>query len=369
MTKPHIVIDARLYGPKHTGIGRYVKNLLLALTQLPQFSQFRWTLIVYHDQLSEVSRDLETNYYLYPTTIRHYSLAEQLILPIILYRLHPQLVHFTHFNKPLLYFGNSIVTIHDLIKHFSTGVATTTKSAGIYWLKQLVYQILTHIVIKTNHLIVPSNFWRKYISQHYHLPPTRITTTYEAIDPNFTRNTTKVLPAKPYIIYTGNLYPHKNIGVILATLKLLPWLKLKIICARSVFTTRIRQQIAKFKLSSQVKFLGFVPDSKFRRIYSSALALVHPSFHEGFSLTGLEAMALNCPVISSNSSCLPEIYQQAVLYFDPNSVEELAAQIISLHHHPQLRRQLIKKGHLHIRRYSWHKTASQTLDVYQQCLK
>ena len=101
-----------------------------------------------------------------------------------------------------------------------------------------------------------------------------------------------------YLLYTGNLYPHKNITIVFKALKL-PKIKLKIICARSVYP-KIEAQIKREKLTSQVEFLGFVPDS-FSKLYSHALALVHPSLMEGFSLTGLEAMALNCPVIAASA--------------------------------------------------------------------
>ncbi|MPM98176.1 hypothetical protein SDC9_145359 [bioreactor metagenome] len=90
---------------------------------------------------------------------------------------------------------------------------------------------------------------------------------------------------------------------------------------------------------------------------------------EGFSLTGLEAMALGCPVISSNNSCLPEIYQDSVLYFDPNNVNDLVEQIEKLYKTKGLRDQLINLGYLQVKKYSWAKTAQQTFSVYKDILK
>ena len=370
----HIVIDARLYGPKHTGIGRYTKNLLLALTQQPSFKKYRYTLIIYKELETEVKKNLGDNFNYITTTIRHYSLAEQLILPFIIYRLKPDLVHFTHFNKPLLYFGKSVVTIHDLIKHFFKGRLNTTKSATIYWIKHFFYMILTETIIRTNTIIVPSNFWRDYIIKNFHVSPNKITTTHEAVDPDFLDKidslNQKIPLSSPenYIIYTGNLYPHKNVEVIIKSLKLLPEVTLKIICARNFFTQRIEDMAKKLHVSKQIEFLGYIPDTEFKKIYSQAIALVHPSLMEGFSLTGLEAMALDCPVISSNSSCLPEIYQDSVLYFDPKDPQDLANQIKKLQNSPQLRQQLIDLGLKQIQKYSWTNTAKQTFSVYQQSL-
>jgi glycosyltransferase involved in cell wall biosynthesis len=370
ISKPHIIIDARLYGPKHTGIGRYTKNLLLALSKLPNFHKYQFTLIVYQDLVSEIKKDLDDKFNYLSTNISHYSFSEQIFLPFILYRLKPNLVHFTHFNKPLFYFGKSVVTIHDLIKHFYRGREVTTKNSLLYWPKYLAYRFLTSIIIRTNHIIVPSNFWRDYLIKKFRLSSQKITTTYEAVDPVFLKNPpVYYLPSTNYyLLYTGNLYPHKNIKIVLQALQQLPNLKLKIICSRSIFSDRAKKLVLQHHINHQVEFLGYLPDKKFKDIYSHALALVHPSFMEGFSLTGLEAMALNCPVISSNSSCLPEIYGDSVLYFDPKSPEQLISQINKLQQSPNLRAKLINLGHLQVKKYSWSTCARQTLGVYKKKL-
>ncbi|MFA5749666.1 MAG: glycosyltransferase family 1 protein [Candidatus Shapirobacteria bacterium] len=370
----HIVIDARLYGPKHTGIGRYTKNLLKFLTLQSDFSEFKFTLIVYPELVTEIKKDLGKKFNYISTNIRHYSLKEQFCLPFIIYKLKPDLIHFVHFNKPMFYMGKSVVTIHDLIKHFFKGRLNTTKISIVYWIKHLSYLMLTNSVIKNNEIIVPSDFWRDYLIKNFHVKPKKITTTHEAVDPTFISKTNQLktpsslLNRTPYIIYTGNLYPHKNVKVIIEALKLLPDIKLKIICARNFFTEKVEKLVNKYNLKSQVEFLGYIPDQEFRNIYFNALALVHPSFMEGFSLTGLEAMALNCPVISSNSSCLPEIYQDSVLYFDPNNSNDLVNQIKKLKASPKLREKLIKLGHLQVNKYSWNSTAQKTFTVYKNIL-
>ncbi len=352
----HIVIDARLYGTSHTGIGRYTKNLLLNLPP-----RFHYTLLIYPELATEIKHDLGTKFSYLTTNIRHYSFTEQLKLPLLLASLKPDLVHFTHFSKPIFYFGRSIVTVHDLIRHSSRGIHTTTKNPLIYWFKYLGYLIQSQIIFKRDHIIVPSHYWRNHLINHYHINPSKITTTHEAVDPKFLSiQKPPTTNPKSYIVYTGNLYPHKNLSVVLQALKSLPHLKLKIICSRSVFKERIH--------SPQVEFLGFIKDEQFRNIYQSALALVHPALIEGFSLTGLEAMALNCPVIASNSTCIPEIYGPAALYFDPHSPSQLTKQIKTLIEYPRLRHTLISLGHQQIQKYSWAKTASETAKTYEQIL-
>lgn len=366
----HIVIDARLYGPKHTGLGRYTKNLLIALKNLPDFKKYRFTLIVYKNLIDEIRRDLGTNFTYVAINTPHYSIREQLFFPLLLRQLHPNLVHFTHLDKPIFYFGKSVVTVHDLIRHFSKGFDTTTNPI-LYWPKYIGYLLMTRIVLLTSSIIVPSNFWKNYIIDHYHLGQNKITTTYEAVDPDLLKSSAKnpVSSVSNYLLYTGNLYPHKNIKVIFEALKSLPNLTLKIICARDIFSRKSFELAKKIGIEKRVEFLGHVPDKEFGEIYSHALALVHPALVEGFSLTGLEAMALNCPVITSNATCMPEVYGESVLYFEPNHVDELVSQIKVLQNNPKVRQRLVKLGAVQVAKYSWTKTASETLKFYEQILR
>jgi glycosyltransferase involved in cell wall biosynthesis len=368
--KPNIVIDARLYGPKNTGIGRYTKNLLIFLTQTKNFNNYQYTLLINKLFESDIKNDLNENFNYISTNIAHYSWQEQIKLPFLLYKLKPDLVHFTHFNKPILYFGKSIVTVHDLIKHYFKGKDTTTKNQGVYWIKHLGYLIVSWFAIKTSYIIVPSNFWKEIIIKKFKINPKNIQTTYEAVDPEFIKTSLKPNPkASNYILYTGNLYPHKNISIIIQALKNLPNTQLKIICARNIFSNRIEKIIKQSKLTNQVSFLGYIDDSRFAKIYSNAIALVHPSLMEGFSLTGLEAMALNCPVISSNASCLPEIYGKSVLYFDPFDAQDLTNKIKLLQSSKLLRQELICLGKKQLQKYSWNKTAQKTLNIYRDILQ
>lgn len=367
----HIIIDARLYGPKHTGIGRYTKNLLKSLAKLADFKKYKFTLIIYKNLEEEIKKDLGDNFNYITTNIKHYSLGEQLILPFLIYKLKPDLVHFTHFNKPILYFPKSVITIHDLIKHFFKGKNTTTRSKLLYKVKYIGYLILIRTIVTRNQIIVPSNFWRDFLIKKYHLKESQVITTYEAVDPLFLTSTQEETPSlnpQNYLIYTGNLYPHKNIDILLEALQKLPNIQLKIICARSYFSDKLLQQVKNLKLQKQVELLGYIDDKQFKEIYHQALALVHPSLMEGFSLTGLEAMALNCPVISSNSSCLPEIYGNSVLYFDPHNSDDLAEKINQLNNNIDLRKKLIELGHKQLAKYSWDKTAQQTMTVYKKVL-
>lgn len=366
--KPHILIDARLYGPSHTGIGRYVQNLLKYLITQPNFKNYRWSLLVYPELLDQIKNNLGTNFEYHQTNIRHYTLLEQILLPSIIYQLHPHLYHVPHFNKPILYFGKTVVTIHDLIKHFSKGKATTTKNQFFYWPKYFLYLLLTRLTINHNHLIVPTNFWRQYIIDNYHISPQKIITTNEAVDQHFLNPKNSKLDIKNYLLYTGTLYPHKNLQVVFEALKNFPDLKLKIISKPSIFLDRTKNIAEKLQLQNQVEFLGFVKDQDFFKLYQQAFAFIFPSLMEGFGLPGLEAMSMGCPVISSNASCLPEVQGDAALYFDPQNSNDLVIKIKLLKSDPKLRSNLIKNGFTQVKKYDWKTTAKQTLYYYESII-
>jgi glycosyltransferase involved in cell wall biosynthesis len=145
-------------------------------------------------------------------------------------------------------------------------------------------------------------------------------------------------------------------------------INLVIICARNVFYERFLNKVKQLEAEKAVNLVGFVPDNEIAAIYQQAEAFVFPSFWEGFGLPGLEAMALGLPVISARASCLPEIYGEAALYFDPEKVDELAAAIKKVMKDKKIREDLIKKGFTQVKKYSWQNLAKQTLEVYESSL-
>lgn len=143
-----IVIDARFWGPKDTGLGIYTKNLVKNLEKIDQKNSY--VLLVRQKVDSKFDQKI--------VNIPAYSLAEQLSLPLILYRLRPDLVHFPSINVPIFYLSKFVVTVHDLIKHDSRGVTTTTKNQIVYWPKYLAYRfVFWWATTFAKKIIVPSN--------------------------------------------------------------------------------------------------------------------------------------------------------------------------------------------------------------------
>ncbi|EKD53128.1 MAG: glycosyl transferase, group 1, partial [uncultured bacterium] len=233
-------------------------------------------------------------------------------------------------------------------------------------------------------ILTPSAYVKEDLIKRLKVPAAKITVTYEATssgikDVVLTEKEKKEVLSRyglsqPFLVYTGSLYPHKNVDLLIDAVvkhnqnKELD-LQLALICSRSVFWERTNQKIIDRGLQDTVKMLGFVDDVYISKIYSLALALVHPSKIEGFGLTGLEAMSVGLPVISSDSSCLPEVYGEAALYFDPESVDDLVGKMETLIKDPGLREELSKAGFAQVKKYSWKKMGRETVAVYQKLLK
>lgn len=218
MNKPKICIDARLYGIAHTGIGRYTENLILNLPSDPQISV---VLIVSPENIS--NPDL-ANFPKYIAKYHPYHPLAQIEMVYLLAKIHPDLYHATDFTAPILWFCNTIITIHDLIKVYFRGSQTTTKNPVLYWLKYFWYRFNIWLdVHKARQLIVPSKYWQDQLVHRYHLHPGKISVTYEGIteaylNPNNSLSLSEARISPPYLVHTGNLYPHKNIVVVIRAL-------------------------------------------------------------------------------------------------------------------------------------------------------
>jgi len=360
LSSPKVVIDARFYGISHTGIGRYVENLLKYLTGPA-------TLIV---NKTDYDKPELAKYSKIVSHTHPYSILSQFEIPYLLSKLQPDLFHVPFSSIPVFWPGKVVVTFHDLIKHLSKGPDTTTKNHLFYWIKYCGYQLIDYISAKkASAIITPTKYWQSRIAAKYHLSLAKIYVTYEAVDPKFVNSNPITVPnlKKPFLVHTGNLYPHKNLNIVFEAIKNLP-INLYLICARSVFTARAELDIKKLGLQEKIHFLGKLSDPAVKYIYQNAIALVFPSKVEGFGLNGLEAMSVGLPVISSNASCLPEVYGQAAIYFDPDDPTDLKKQILRLIKEQKLRTKLIKTGLRQVKKYSWDKMGSQTWKIYQNAL-
>lgn len=351
-----ILVDCRFWGPAHTGLGRYAQELVRALRRLnPGF------------KLVFLTPD--------KTAIKPYSWAEQRHLSGLIKSFKPRLTHFLHFNVPLNFSAPFVVTIHDLIKHHSRGMATTTHWAGSYWLKRLgYYLVMKKAVFASKKIIVPSHWVKQDILDHYHVSKDKIAVIPEAAQDDYFKNSASPnLPYK-YFIYVGNAYPHKNVAQLIKAVQIIgredKKIKLVIVTGRDWFYRCLRRQIAALKAQNVVKLKDFTGDNELRSLYANSLGFVTASYFEGFGLPGLEAMASGTLVLASRRSALPETYGDCAIYFNPDNLDELVAKMRQVLVMPAVSRQKqIAAGRAHASQFSWDATAQKTLEVYQDYFK
>lgn len=171
-----ILIDARLFGPKNTGNGRYTENLIKNLAVIDSKNQYQ--ILLRKANFNDIK--LPNNFQKVIADFKHYSFEEQIKLPYLIYKLKPNLVHFPHFNVPLLYFGKYIVTCHDMIMHrFTTGAATTRKFP-MYQIWRLGYYLsFAKAVHGSTKIIVPSNAIKNELVGYYKINLDKVEVTYE----------------------------------------------------------------------------------------------------------------------------------------------------------------------------------------------
>jgi len=360
-------LDCRLAGEQHAGIGRYTQNLA---QRLITNQQYQWVLFFFSkkqaDEVLGATKTRPANLEVIITPVRHYSLKEQLVLPVIFRQARLDLLHIPHFNIPVFYFGKIVVTIHDLLWHEQRGSHVTTLPAWQYWLKYGAYQFtVKQAVNRAQKIFVPSETVAKTVKKYYPDIKDKLITTYEGIADSFLTTKIEKKPTKNQLVYTGSLYPHKNLEVVFKALKKLPEFSLKLVGSRSVFQEETLQLTKKYQVEEQVEFLGRLPDQQLIKLYQESYALVFPSLSEGFGLPGLEAMAVGLPVIASDIPIFQEIYQDSAAYFDPNSAEELVEKVRIL---GPSRSILTKSGKELVTKYSWSAMTDTTITTYQDCL-
>ncbi len=368
-----IGIDARLWN--QTGIGRYIRNLVIQL--LHAKNNYEFILFVRSQDVSSVKKltmDSATIYQIVETDIPWHSAKEQIAFPRLLEKYSLDLVHFPYFSVPIFYKKPYVITVHDLIiNYFPTGKASTLPMP-MYALKRFGYSLILKTAIKNSKkIITPSEATKKEIERAYHTFPSKISVTLEGVDSRISDFKPDIfLNKNPYFLYVGNAYPHKNIETLVQAFQIFseknPTYKLKLVGREDYFYKRLKRTLTGDK-GKNIEFLGFVPDDALGGLYKHASATVIPSYMEGFGLTALEAMQMGCLVVASEIPSLQEICKNNAFYFNPSDPLHLAKTLdkvctLSI----QDKNQIIEDSKKHAKLFTWEKTANLTLDVYSSCL-
>ena len=189
---------------------------------------------------------------------------------------------------------------------------------------------------------------------------------YIAADKTFKPYTIKKSPHS--VLYIGSNLAHKNLETLLKAFSLvkkkIPESRLILIGGSLVKDKALHILIKQLNMAESVKITGYVEN--IAKEYSKATLTVVPSLYEGFGLPVLEAMACGCPVICSDKTSLPEVGGDAVLYFDGHNIDDLAHKMYKVLTHEKLQREMRKEGIEQARKFSWEKTAKETIEVYKK---
>ena len=390
-----IGIDARFYGPVGKGLGRYTQEVvdnIIKIESAAGGADFDYVIFLSAENFNEFVCNLK-NVKKVKLDIGWYGLKEQILLPFFIWREHLDLIHFPHFNVPILAPVKFIVTIHDLIlTHFPTTRATTLSPLK-YKFKNLAYRlVISNAIFRSKKIITVSNFTKDDLVSQFKVDPDKIVVTYEGVanlakgrDSLFVANLDNQETLDQYhipqnfLLYVGNAYPHKNLDFLLEIFSKLhkekPDLHLVLVGKNDYFYSKVKDCARRLNLwqpgnsNNSVIFPGYVPDAQLEVLYQEAKLYIFPSLYEGFGLPPLEAMARSCPVLSSDRSSLPEVLGDAALYFNPENSSDIISKINLLIDDQSLREDLISKGIVQAKKYNWWECANKTLSVYKKVLQ
>jgi glycosyltransferase involved in cell wall biosynthesis len=361
----HIVIDARI---RRSTTGRYTDRLVQHLQDLDHTN--RYTILVQPDDPWEMKA---SNFTTLPCPFPQFSInpLHQFSFAWQLYKLKPDLVHFTMTQQPLLYFGNIVTTTHDTTMY--NFVRRGTTPLPLYKAKMGLYSFLvwwSHR--KSKYIIVPTQTVADEFSERQPFTKPKLVVTYEASEPAMAIQAKKPESVTgDFLLYVGTAFPHKNLQKMIEGLEVL---NKKHPSLRLVITGKTQEkhfvelmEWAKHRPGYKNLITpGFVSDAELRWLYEHCKAYVFTSLSEGFGLPPLEAMAHGAPVVSSNASVMPEVYGDAACYFDAKDPQDIAQKVDKVLTDSNLRKNLVHNGTERLKRFSWRKMAEETLEIYKR---
>lgn len=387
-----ILIDGRFIGIGES-MTRYALEILKGILESDKENQY--TLLIRpqgRKALADFDIDKDPNLKISELNIAHYSIGEQMKLLKYLNREKFDLVHFIQFNHPIRYKGSFVVTVHDL-----TMASFLRRSNPI---RRIAFtKVMESAVENSKKIITVSKTAKKEIVDFYKINPEKVEVIYNGLDhqsynPRVRERSGEIKKFlekyginKEYILYTGMWKEHKNIlRLVRAYEKFcenrLPDPKsrvIKLVLAGKVDKNekeilleidRINQALnMKYNVKDAIIKTGYIEENELPLAYAGAVAYIIPSLSEGFGMPPLEAMACGTPVIASRVSAMPEILEDAAIYFDPLDSTNIAEAMEEVTEDKNARIEVIKKGYAQVKKYDWAKTAEETLAVYKSVLE
>jgi glycosyltransferase involved in cell wall biosynthesis len=337
---PLIAIDGRdAFAPEPRGWGRYARCLIDALRRSGVADGLDLDVIRDGGPGPEVA-------------------FEQLKLPLLLRRRGAALVHVTNCFLPVRRPCPGVVTIHDL--------AFDAWPEDFSWCTGIKYRLIAPRAARSAELVIcPSEFTRRDLRDRYGIDPSKVRVIPEA--PALALGSAVPAVEQPYLLVVGDLRRKKNVAALVRAFaelhreRAIPH-RLVLAGADAGEGSRLRALAA----DAPVKLTGYVDDASLDALIRGAELLVNPSLYEGFGLVVLEAMTRGTPVLAARAGALPETGGDAAAYFDPHDPEGLRAALAELLGAPARRERMSARGLEWASRFSWERTARETVDVYRE---
>src|SRR5690606_25195363 len=354
------------------GIGTYIRNILRQLARLDRETEY---VLICQPRDRDLPASLGENFTAAIDRSKPYSVREQVSIPWAVLRCRATLLHEPHYVlPPLVTRTRTVVTIHDCI-HLRFPQYLPNRAALAYARTQM-----GSAARRAHHVVTVSEASKRDILHFFpDVQPEKITVIYNGIDERFAeppppdamqRVAERYQLQGRFLLYVGNVKPHKNLERLLAAFHLvrqtpgLDDLRLVMIGDEISRYSALRRAVHRNNLHKYVRFLGFLPDHMLPIVYRLASVFVFPSLYEGFGLPPLEAMASGTPVVTSNVSSLPEVTGDAAILVDPLSVEAIADGIRRVLTDRELADALRSRGLARAREFSWERAATALRRIY-----
>lgn len=318
------------------------------------------------------------NFHIVEIKCPSYPLWEQLALPRAIRRIKPDLLHCTSNTAPVFCSVPLVLTLHDIIflEKRAGKNSSLYQNMGWYYRRLVVPRIIKHC----RKIITVSNFECNRIRSFLNLEENRITAIHNGYSQRFQQLETprtqiqKYLPDEEYLFFLGNTDPKKNTPRTLKAYSLYlkkstKRLPLLIADLKEDAIDRILNQEQIEEIKPMLRYPGYIPHTDLPAIYNRASVFLYTSLRESFGIPLLEAMACGTPVITSNTSAIPEIAGKDALLINPEKAETIAEALIELEQNPLLRQQQIDYGLERVKHFSWQQTAHRLLNVYQDVIQ
>jgi glycosyltransferase involved in cell wall biosynthesis len=360
------------------GVGTYTRNVVRALGRLDHSNEY--FLIGSPQKVSEIGV-LPPNFQTVPLLDGDSTAKGYFECRAILKRLGCDVAHIPHiFSIPRTLPCRYVVTVHDVVEHLYRARRRSNLRRSLH------FQLTRRVLKGASRILAVSKYTKSEIEKLFGIPGTRIEVVYNAIDERFLRGhasdtdrqvlAERYLVTYPFLLYAGRISPHKNLVRIIEAFSALkaelekegkfPDLKLIIIGDELSKHPDLRRTVIRGGVQNDVRFMGFVPIEMLRVFYDAAKIFVFPSLYEGFGLPPLEAMAHGTPVVTSNTSSLPEVVGNAAVLVNPENVFEIMRALLRVLCDQGVREKFKQRGYEQAKKFSWDASARQILGVYEE---